>query len=189
MRERHASYSVLACLTRNLHKAQSKSIIACVSAIVLAGTMRSFAIAKTLKRTTGVRFKSGLQRLYRLMFNRKLDDLLVWSAMADYLLGQLRQAGRRVALVSLDWTEWGADHHVLALSLTLGRRAVPVFAQAFRKSLIPRSQNAQENAFVQVLGHLSSLFRKAILLADRGFRRASFVRVLQPTKGLPAVFS
>jgi hypothetical protein len=174
-------YSVLESLTRNLHRAQSKAVVAVVRAVVLTGSLRSLAVAETLWdhcRGRLSKYKYAVQRFYRLVWNRKLDDLAVWSALSERLLS----LPHRLKVVSLDWTEWGTDNRVLALTLSVGKRALPLFVQAFDKTDMPRSQNARENAFVEVLEHLSPLLRRAILLADRGFHRATFVRVLQGLK-------
>lgn len=167
-------YSTLGLVAKNLRRSQAKTLIALVSAIVVAGSMRSFPVAQLLARRSGVCFKSALQRLYRLVGNTRFDDLVVWSGLARVLV----PAAGRLPVIAVDWTEWGDAHRVLALTLSIGRRALPLFVQAFAIADIPRSQNVWENAFVQVLEHLAPSLRSAILVADRGFRRVSFLRLL-----------
>jgi hypothetical protein len=178
MNGREAAYRVLWLVTRNLHGSQAKALIAVASALVLSGVARTYAVADELRAAFGGQFKSACQRIRRLMNNPRLDDLAVWAGLSEYLLSHIRRAKKRLAVVSLDWTEWGDDYRVLALSLTVAKRGIPLFAQAFSKTDMPRSQNARENAFVEVLEQLTPLLRHAILLADRGFHRVSFLRVL-----------
>lgn len=175
MSPRPSAYAALWQIANTLRRSQAKALVAIVSAIVMAGSMRSFAVAQKLAGGGGIYFKSALQRLYRLFANTRLDDLAVWAGLARILV----PVAGRMPVVSLDWTEWGDEHRVLALTLSVGRRALPIFAQAFSKTDMPRSQNVRENTFVQILEHLAPALRGAILLADRGFRRASFVRLLQ----------
>ncbi len=80
------------------------------------------------------------------MNKSKLDPLAVWKGLTEQLL----VACRRVAVISIDWTEWRFDLRCLVASLALGRRSVPVFAQSFSRAP-PRSQNCRENTFVRIL--------------------------------------
>ena len=83
-------------------------------------------------------------------------------------------------LVAVDWTEWHSDLRMLVAAVVSGRRAIPLFAQAFDKVVRRRSQNARENTFVRVLTEaLREAGVTATLLCDRGFRRASWLSLLQ----------
>ena len=108
---------------------QGRTLLAMVSAVCLTGKIRSLAIAQTLARETKVRCKSALQRFYRFVNKSKLDPLAVWKGLTEQLL----VACRRVAVISIDWSEWRFDLRCLVASLALGRRSVPVFAQSKRR--------------------------------------------------------
>lgn len=168
-------YRLLSEFARGLHKTQAKTLVAVVRSLIGSGQVRSFAIAGVLSESTGVRFKSALQRFYRWVHNPKLDDLALWSALADRLLS----GGRRQSLVAVDWTEWHSGLRVLAAAVCVDSRALPVLVQAFSKTDIPRSQNTRENTFVQLLVRLSERMAHAVLIFDRGFRRISLIRELR----------
>lgn len=168
-------YRLLWGFAKGLHKTQAKTLVAIAVGLIRCGQVRSFALAGQLATSSGIRFKSGLQRFYRWMHHGKLDDLVCWSALAGYLLPA---AGRR-PIVAVDWTEWHSGLRVLCAAICVGRRAVPVLAQAFSKTDIPRSQNTRENTFLRLLVRLSAGMERAVLVFDRGFRRVSFLRELK----------
>lgn len=167
-------YKFLWATAKNLHRAQAKSLIAVVACLVSCGRMRSFDIAQTIAARFCVKLKSAVQRFYRLVNNRKLDDHRVWTPLAHHLL----MAAGKVMAISIDWTEWHEELRVLTAAVGIGRRAIPIYAQTFSKTNIPRSQNSRENSFIKVLGLMSPLVKKAVLLFDRGFRRASLIKLL-----------
>ena len=169
------SYRLLRQLTSSLHQAQAKTLIAVAGSLLRCGQMRSFDIGQRLAFSFGIRFKSGLQRFYRFVHNPRFDDLAVWSQLAHHLL----RAGGKRPIVAVDWTEWHGDLRVLAATACVGRRAVPIYAQAFGKQDMPRSQNTRENTFLGILSKLSPLTQAAVFIFDRGFRRVSFIRELQ----------
>ena len=169
------SYRLLRQLTSSLHQAQAKTLIAVTWSLLSCGQMRSFSIAQQLADGYRIKLKSGLQRFYRFMHNPRFDDLAVWAMLARQLLA----AAGKPAVIAVDWTEWHSGLRVLAATVAVGRRAVPIYAQTFPKANMPRSQNSRENAFLRVLSTLSPMIRQAILIFDRGFRRVSFIRELQ----------
>jgi hypothetical protein len=87
--------------------------------------------------------------------------------------------GSGPALIAMDWTEWHSSLRMLLGSVVAGRRAIPVCAQVFAKDKVPKSQNIWENNFLRILGlMLKDLGMSACILADRGFRRVSFLKLL-----------
>jgi hypothetical protein len=173
-------YRLLWGLAKGLHRSQAKAVVAVCNALIRCGQMRSFSIAHQLASGTGVRFKSAVQRFYRLMHNRKLDDWICWSALAHRLLAA---AGER-PLVAVDWTEWHSGLRVLAAAVCVGRRAIPIYTQTSEKQAKANSQNTKENAFLHKLHTISPLLERAVLIFDRGFRRVSFLLELRLLHGL-----
>jgi hypothetical protein len=167
-------YRLLWDLAKDFHKAQAKTLVALTVALVGCGKMRSFHLSHQLARTSGVRFKSALQRFYRWVHNPNFDELACWSALADRVLSL--EAKR--PLIAVDWTEWHQDRRVLLAAACVGSRAVAVFAQAFSKTDMPRSQNTRENTFIDLLTRLSTRMKDAVLIFDRGFRRVSLIKQL-----------
>lgn len=172
------SYKLIWSVAKNLHRSQAKVLLAMVICLMDARKMRSFDIAHALTERFAVKFKSGIQRFYRFIHNRKMDDLKVWAGIAGHVLASIR--GKLV--ISIDWTEWHEELRVLSASVCMGNRAIPILAQTFSKTDIPRSQNSRENAFVTVLRLLSPLVKDAVLIFDRGFRRASLIKLLQQSE-------
>ena len=147
-----------------------------IAGIVSAGPARSFAIATCIQRRLGGRLDSAVNRFYRLLRNRRIDYTEFAASWAE-LLAKPRK-GR--LLIAVDWTEWHHDLRMLMAAAVVGRRALPLFAQAFDKLVRRRSQNSRENTFLRVLA--DSLRRagvSAVLLCDRGFRRVSWIALLQ----------
>ena len=162
-----------------LRKSQSKIVSLTVQAIAEVGKAASIPIAAFLSQTVGCQVDSALTRLYRLLHNPRLDDLKITRQM----LSVLSQAHSSL-VIALDWTEWRVPLRMLLASVVVGARAIPVYAAAFSKTDIPRSQNTRENAFLRVLGMILEEVRvKACFLADRGFRRVSFLNLLLKQEG------
>jgi hypothetical protein len=150
-----------------------------VAAILEAKPAASFKIAAYLVKQTHVQFPSALTRFYRSLHSSKIDDL----KLSRQLLAAL-SVSRDSLIIALDWTEWHPPLRMLLASVISGKRALPVFAAAFRKNDIPRSQNTWENNFLKLLvQNLNSLGKSALFLADRGFRRVSFLKLLLQQKG------
>ena len=107
------SYRLLGHLTSSLHGAQGKTLMAVTASLLYRGQMRSFAIAQQLADGCQIKLKSGLQRFYRFMRNRRFDDLAVWAKLA---------------------------HHLLAAAVGVGRPAAPIYVQTFSKTDMLRNQ-------------------------------------------------
>lgn len=149
-----------------------------MAALLEAKPAASFKIAAYLLKQTHVHFPSALTRFYRMLHNPKIDDL----KLSRQLLAGLSVA-RQELIIALDWTEWHPPLRMLLASVISGKRALPVFAAAFRKNDIPRSQNTWENNFLKLLvQNLNSLGKSATFLADRGFRRVAFLRASSSNK-------
>jgi hypothetical protein len=122
----------------------------------------------------GTQLGSALTRLYRLLYNPRLEDQLLTTQLLA-LLGR-----RQPLLIAIDWTEWHHDLRMLVAAVVVGCRAIPIQAAAFSKTNIPRSQNLRETTLLPRLVHtLHAREQAAVLLCDRGFRRTSWWRHLQ----------
>lgn len=169
-------YPVLQALLKPFWRRHQKTLALVIAGIAAAGQARSFAIATCMQSWLGGRLDSAVNRFYRLLRNRRVDYTEFCSAWAQ-LLAKPRQ-GRLV--VAIDWTEWHHDLRMLMAAAVVGRRALPLFAQAWAKSVRRRSQNAQENTFLRVLADgLRRAAVHAVILCDRGFRRVSWIALLQ----------
>jgi hypothetical protein len=169
----------LESLLGDLRKSQRTVIRLVVEALASLRQAASISIALVVAQRTGSQVASALIRFYRLLHNPRIDDLVISRRMLT-LLGQ-RSAP---LLLALDWTEWHSNLRVLSASAAIGTRAIPVYVAAFLKSRIVRSQNAWEESFLEVLClQLREAGVQACFLADRGFRRVAFLRLLLKQRG------
>lgn len=157
-----------------LRLSQAKTTALVVEAIAEMAQAASLRIAASIAQTTGCQLASALTRFYRLLHNPRMDDLILSKQMLA-----AAHPGPAPALIAIDWTEWHSSLRMLLGSVVVGRRAIPVCSQVFSKSQVPKSQNIWENNFLRLLGLiLKDLGLSACILADRGFRRVSFLKLL-----------
>jgi len=167
-------WNLLEVMLCPLRKSQRKTVTLVIQAMASLTQAASIPIAAFLSQATGCQLDSALTRFYRLLHNPRLDDLLITKQLVSQLLlppGPL--------LLALDWTEWHPPWRMLLASVSVGARAIPVQAAVFSRTQILRSQNTWENNFLKVLCLLlDELGANACFLADRGFRRVSFLQLL-----------
>jgi len=167
-------WNLLESILRPLRKSQKKTVILVVQAMACLAQAASIPIAAFLSQATGCQIDSALTRFYRLLHNPRLDDLLITKQLVSQLL-----LSPGPFLIALDWTEWHPPWRMLLASVSVGTRAIPVQAAVFSRTQILRSQNTWENNFLKVLCLLlDELGTSACFLADRGFRRVSFLQLL-----------
>ncbi len=167
-------WKLLESILRPLRKSQRKTVTLVVEAMACRAQAASIPIAAFLSQATGCQLDSALTRFYRLLHNPRLDDLLITKQFLSQLILQPGPL-----LVALDWTEWHPPGRMLLASVSVGTRAIPVQAAVFSKTQILRSQNTWENNFLKVLCLLlDEMGASACFLADRGFRRVSFLQLL-----------
>lgn len=170
---------VLESLLRPFPKPQRKTVALAVEAVVWLSQAASIAIAAFFAQVTGSQVDSALTRFYRLLHNPRFDDL----QMTKQILSLLAKRSYPF-LVALDWTEWHPPLRMLLASVVVGGRAVPVQAAVFSKTQVIRSQNTWENNFLRLLCLLLNEVQvQACFLADRGFRRVSFLKLLLEQQG------
>ena len=128
-----------------------------------------------------------LKRLWRFLGNGRVDALAVQCAAIPHAVARL---GRRRRLgLAIDWTMFDTTlpcghrrrYQVLRVAVPCHGRALPLLQLAYDRDRLPadQSQNQlEERALGAVLDALPPGLRP-IVLADRGFARASFLRWLQ----------
>jgi hypothetical protein len=161
-----------------LRRSQSKTITLVIQGIAWMAQAASIPVAAFVSQATGSQINSALTRFYRLLHNPKLDDLKVTRQMLSFF-AQLPGP----FLIAIDWTEWHPPLRMLLASVIRGSRAIPVQAMVFSKTHIHRSQNTWENNFLRLLCWLlNEIKASACFLSDRGFRRVSYLKLLQEQK-------
>ena len=161
-----------------LRRSQSKTITLVVQGIGWMAQAASIPVAAFVSQATGSQINSALTRFYRLLHNPRLDNLKLTRQMLCFfahLPGPL--------LIAIDWTEWHPPLRMLLASVVRGTRAIPVYAEVFSRTQIHRSQNTWENTFLRLLCCLlNEIGGSACFLSDRGFRRVSYLKLLQEQK-------
>jgi hypothetical protein len=168
-------YPILATLLSPYDKRHRKTLALMAAAITATGQARSLAVATTIVVWLGVQLRSALQRFYRLLKNRNIDETELVTTLADALC----RKPERHLIIPIDWTEWHHGLRLLVASVVVGKRGVPLFVQAFAQRIWRRSQNTRENTFLRLLAEaLRRAQVRATLLCDRGFRRVSWLLLL-----------
>lgn len=176
-------YPALRSLVKNFETRHRNTLGLVLAALFASGSARSIHIAERISAWLGTLFQSALNRLYRFLGNHRFDEL----KLVRFNLRLLSQRLGPKLMVAIDWTEWHDDLRMLVATVPCGRRSIPVYAAAFHESLIPRSQNSRENAFLAILADaLKAEGLHAVILCDRGFRRVSWLKLLKE-KGLDFV--
>jgi len=170
------TYPFLADLLTPFWRRHRKTLGLVIAAIAATGQARSFAIATTLARWLKTRLDSAVNRFYRLLRNANID----YTELAAQWARLLVRGKDHALLVALDWTEWHHDIRMLVAAVVTGKRAIPLFAQAFDREVPRRSQNSRENTFLRLVAEATRRAEaRAIVLCDRGFRRVSWIHLLQ----------
>ncbi len=114
-------------------------------------------------------FEAASRRLTRWLHNPRLDPQGQARAHAQAVVAQLPRTGP--VRVAIDWTT-EEQQHLLVASLIVGRRAVPLYWEAYTTAELKGRQRGLEYAFLDELWGrlLAGLARQRVLVtADRGF--------------------
>jgi DDE family transposase len=128
-----------------------------------------------------------LKRLWRFLDNDRVDPLAVQVALIPATVRQLGTP--RWLGLALDWTEFDTTlptgqrrrYQVLRIAVPRRGRALPLVQVAYDRDALPagRSQNQLEEAALLVVLQAMPAGVRPVVLADRGFARASFLAWLQ----------
>ena len=117
------------------------------------------------------------KRLFRFLSNDRFDTVAVQTA----LLGPICQAARLRGLtpIMIDWSDLGRGRNGLFAAVCFRGRGLPLLSWVSTPEELDPSQNRVEEFFLRrLLYHLPTTIRP-LLLADRGFGRASLIHFLQ----------
>jgi hypothetical protein len=128
-----------------------------------------------------------LKRLWRFTDNERVDALLVQVALVGYTVARLGYP--RLLGLAIDWTMFNAvmpsgkriRYQVLRIAVPRRGRALPLLQVAYDRDNLPasKSQNQlEQDALLAVVRALPGGVRP-VILADRGFARATFFAWLQ----------
>ena len=160
------------------HGHQIKALTTFVAAIL----QRQTGLQAQLARTQGNQ-EAACKRISRLLHNPRLTPKALAEAICQQALRQLPRQG--IVRCAIDWTSEG-DQHLCVISLTIGRRAVPIYWRAYAQSVLKGRMKRYELAVIkrafQLLTKVVAV-RRLIVTADRGFADQELFQTLQ-TLGL-----
>jgi hypothetical protein len=159
------------------HGHQQKAVLAFVTALIAERSCCQAALARYWGN-----FEAAVKRLSRFLHNERLEVEALALAHARLLCTQLPPVGE--VRVAIDWTIEGTQH-LLVASVMIGRRAIPLYWQAYRECELKDRRSAYEREFVrtlvtQVLGGVART--RLILTADRGFASVELFDLLNELK-------
>jgi hypothetical protein len=123
-----------------------------------------------------------LKRLWRFTANERVDALAVQAALVPHTVSRL--GFPRLVGLAVDWTMFDATlpsgerirYQVLRVAVPRRGRALPLLQLAYDRDRLPahRSQNQLEQEAILAVVRALPRGVRPVLLADRGFARASF---------------
>lgn len=157
----------------NAHGHQRKAIIDFVLALI---SVRSCCQAKMVRFFDN--FEAASRRLTRFLHNPRLEVEDLARQTARVIVSQLPLLG--TIRISIDWTIED-QQHLLVASLCTGRRAIPLYWQAYEQSSLKGQRSQYERDFIDILFKqvLTPIARKRLLLtADRAFADVKLIDLL-----------
>ena len=160
-----------------LHLYQLTNLILCVYGIAHAQSLHYAEIARSVPTDTNHHHTK--KRIYRFMDNENVDVSLLMVYWCRFVVGLLFSFRTYVPVI-VDIT-WVCGHKYLVAAVPFCYRAIPIAFRRFTDSEIRSclsSQNEIENDFFSWL-RMTLMNYKVVVIADRGFRRASLLQFLR----------
>ena len=156
------------------HGHQRKSLTTYVAAILDKQTGNQAQLARTQGNQ-----EAACKRISRLLHNPRLAPKALAEAICQQALRQLPRSG--TVRCAIDWTSEG-DQYLCVISLTIGRRAVPIYWRAYSQSVLKGRMKRYELAIIKRAFQLITKVvarRRLIVTADRGFADQGLIQTLQ----------
>src|SRR4051812_3671973 len=125
------------------HGHQQKAICDFVFALLSVRTCCQAGLARFFDN-----FEAASKRLFRLLHNARLDTEELARAHASALVRRLPTDG--CVRLALDWTT-EETQHLLVASVSVGRRAVPLYWRAYQEAELKKRMSLYERQFVRTL--------------------------------------
>ena len=172
-----------------LEPTQAVNLALLVSAILAQRTLCLTALARVYPTPADRRVAQPkhdllhrVKRVWRFLGNDRVDPLAVQTALIPYTVAQLGRP--RWLGLAIDWTMFDTNlptgerrrYQVLRIAVPRRGRARPLLQLAYDRDHLPgaTSQNQLEEAALRAVVAVLPLGVRAVVLADRGFARASF---------------
>lgn len=155
------------------HGHQRKAICDFVLALVSVRTCCQAGLARFFDN-----FEAATKRLARLLHNSRLDTEELALSHARALAMRLPSEG--CVRLALDWTTEDSQH-LLVASLSVGRRAIPLYWRAYEDTQLKKRMSTYEREFVRVLFAevlCGVACRRFVLTADRWFADVDLLDLL-----------
>lgn len=165
-----------------LRRSQVKTLSILVAATLEAMRLSLAAIGRSLAAQRDGSAKHSIKQAWRFITNPRIEPATLMPQVMSRLCRRVikhhrKHPSRRPLLISLDWTKVRSFHTLMAAIVVKGR-ALPLCWQSYGDRVQGKSQNVLENAMLLMLRAALPEVR-FVLLADRGFRRASLVQLCQ----------
>lgn len=157
-----------------LRKTQVENLALGIFGLVMS---QSGLMSKIAREFTGEKiYKHQLKRFWRFLSNPRVKPERLMEFWVGFCLRKFCP-GKSV-IVALDWTTLPGNIQCLMLAIPFAGRAIPLLWQMLTYSEIKDSQNRIEERLVAKIIHLIPGNKRLVLVADRGFGRASLVQYL-----------
>jgi hypothetical protein len=158
-------------LADDWHARRVESIAGCTLGVLHSAALGIAAIGKGLAQACGTDAKHAIKQVDRFLSNKNVDVRAFFDAWVPHVL-----AGRKEAVVALDWTEFDRDDQsTLAIHVvTRHGRATPLMWVTVKKSELKGRRNQIEDELLCDLHCIVGDIVRITVLADRGFGDASF---------------
>jgi hypothetical protein len=155
-------------------KSQRRTISDLLLGLLTRGKIGLAAIARGMEDQTTVRHR--IKRAWRFVQNPRISCEVATVALAGWVVSLCEGT----MVVALDWTYVG-DYVLLAAKVAVGHRAVPVAWSVMKKCQFDKDRNSRNTVEEQLVKRLRDALGEVrwILVADRGFARADFLRKLK----------
>ncbi len=175
-------------LCQGLRLSQLKTITVIWTAMVQCNSAILNTVAEKMTHQTGVGIDHTLKRILRFLSNHRVDRKVIYANITRFVWRRIRHW--KTIPIAIDWSfcEKREEWQVLAASIIVRGRGVPILVWAFQKNSFGKhlSQNQAEEAFLTELYSLIEPHQRkdqtVVILADRGFARPSLfqhIRSLQ----------
>ena len=154
-----------------LHQKRQRTLATLVSALVTVGKVGVASLGRAIPSRVAMKHK--IKQVDRFLGNDKLHVVDWCRRMVPVVIGP-----RKSIRIAVDWTKIG-KWPVLAASVVVQRRGIPLYWATCDWRKLQRSQNAFEESFLAVLRTLIPSDVEVTLLFDRGFRRVSLAHRLK----------
>jgi len=174
---------VMSVCTGCLRKSQAKTLSVLVAGALAAARLSLAGIGREVAAGQDRAAKHAIKRVWRFIANPRIEPAEVMPVVFSRLWRKklkwhANRPDRRPLLISLDWTKVRGCFTLMAAVVVEGR-ALPLCWESYRDKVQGRSQNALEEAMLlRIQAALDDRVR-LVILADRGFGRASLIAACQ----------